>query len=587
MVDSNGLVKRAPHNLHVYSQEFDNAAWVKGAGDVSVTANSLADPDGGMTMDFCEFTSTSADRRYALLYPSIITPVVGAKYRFAAWFRVSTGSEVIALGSRGASARFGWLAYDTATDTSLGEYTIGSPYSSITLVEATEVATDLWFMCVEVVANLYTTGFLTQWGATGQTAIDLRLDGNGTSGVGIWGAHFYRSNLGGMVDNPDRSDSYVPTTSAAVYLPRRGHHIYNGSTWVNEGIQLESEARTNLLTYSHEFDTVWTNLNSGVLTQDQTGPAGANTAWKFVDSGATGSGLLRIEQAVTVATTTTYTASVFAKADQLSWLFIQAQAFTTPASGGVYFNLTTGAVGTVGAGFTAHTPVNYGNGWWRCAITFTTDAADTAGNIKFFVSDGDGDLTVDYDGTSSILIYGAQFELGSTPSSYIPTAGATVTRSAETLTVAAANLPYSAVNMSMQIDGEMTYADDGSGYTIFQWYLSRADRIRFFFNTFGTYVGRGYVAQEVGNVEDLITTAVTDYFSPGVNVSYNIAGRHGATFINGAFDGTARTEDLTPTALPDLSATNLELAYDYMGTIGKFRMWDDDLGDTGIAEAST
>jgi hypothetical protein len=59
--------------------------------------------------------------------------------------------------------------------------------------------------------------------------------------------------------------------------------------------------------------------------------------------------------------------------------------------------------------------------------------------------------------------------------------------------------------------------------------------------------------------------------------------------MNAAEGGAELTTgvDTTPTALPDLSATNLELGYDYMGTIGKFRMWDDDLGDTGIAEAST
>jgi hypothetical protein len=64
-----------------------------------------------------------------------------------------------------------------------------------------------------------------------------------------WGAHLYRSDLGGMVDNPDQSagfETYVPTTSAARYLPRRGHHVWNGSAWVNEGLLHESEARTNL-----------------------------------------------------------------------------------------------------------------------------------------------------------------------------------------------------------------------------------------------------------------------------------------------------------------------------------------------------
>ena len=75
--------------------------------------------------------------------------------------------------------------------------------------------------------------------------------GDGTSGIFVWGAHLYRSDLGGMVNNPAQStgfETYVPTASSAVYLPRVGHHIYNGNAWVNEGVLHESEARTNLLT---------------------------------------------------------------------------------------------------------------------------------------------------------------------------------------------------------------------------------------------------------------------------------------------------------------------------------------------------
>ena len=79
----------------------------------------------------------------------------------------------------------------------------------------------------------------------------------------------------------------------------------------------------------------------------------------------------------------------------------------------------------------------------------------------------------------------------------------------------------------------------------------------------------------------------TGAYSPGILQPFNIASRHGSTFINGAVDGTALTENDTPTALPDLSAIDLNLGYDYMGTIKTFRVWAADLGDTGIAEAST
>jgi len=80
--------------------------------------------------------------------------------------------------------------------------------------------------------------------------------------------------------------------------------------------------------------------------------------------------------------------------------------------------------------------------------------------------------------------------------------------------------------------------------------------------------------------------AVAD-LSPGVLVPLNTAGRFGSTFLNVAMDGVSATALTTPTALPDLSATDFDLGYDYMGTIGLFRAWNADIGDAGIAEASS
>ena len=87
-------------------------------------------------------------------------------------------------------------------------------------------------------------------------------------------------------------------------------------------------------------------------------------------------------------------------------------------------------------------------------------------------------------------------------------------------------------------------------------------------------------------VEDS-TTTTGSYYSPGIAVPFNIASRHGSTFLNGAVDGTALTADLTPTALPDLSATDLTLGTTFNGYIDQFAVWSDDIGDTGIAEVST
>ena len=90
--------------------------------------------------------------------------------------------------------------------------------------------------------------------------------------------------------------------------------------------------------------------------------------------------------------------------------------------------------------------------------------------------------------------------------------------------------------------------------------------------------------QVAGGVNDTIPTGVV--YNEGILVPFNLSSRHGSTFINGATDGTALTANTTPTALPDLSSSNLQLGYDYMGTIGKFRVWSEDLTDAGIVEAT-
>lgn len=79
----------------------------------------------------------------------------------------------------------------------------------------------------------------------------------------------------------------------------------------------------------------------------------------------------------------------------------------------------------------------------RVSVTFTPSA---------------GTVTCTVSGTVS----NAQFESGSVYTSYIPTTGATVTRAADSLSIAAANLPYSSTGRSMTLDGTLSYADLGA-----------------------------------------------------------------------------------------------------------------------------
>ena len=575
MVDSDGLLKWAPHNELTYSEEFENPAWPKST--IAVISNQATSPDGTTTADLLYPISTGSLRR-TLRPISGLTD--GAKYTAVYYIKPTSGfgSKYVQVMCCRATM------YVDLSDGSIGEITGSPTNTSVTLVDEGYYKIELSAVATLSAGSQYVQILFAD------ADNSLAITADGTEGFYCWGAHLYRSDLGGMVNNPDRGDSYVPTTTSARYLPRRGHHVYDGSAWVNEGLLVESEERTNLQLYSDNFTASgWNSNNAGTLTQDTVAPDGTLSAWTMVDDNTGGSADVNISRFFSgVIDTTSFTASIFAKADGNSFIALRTLFFNAGQDFS-WFDLSAGTVGTVGTNHDSATIEDYGNGWYRCSITFTTGVGeDATGAVYFGTCESNGVWTTPKDGTSSTKFWGVQIEQGSTPSSYIPTSGSTATRAAETLTVPSANLPYNNTAMSIQMEGKMTYADEDTALNeiFYRWYINGGNKIETYISTSSTNVGTVVFDQRelISGVGVVISP---ELFSPGILVPYNISSRHGSTFINGAVDGTALTANTTPTALPDLSTTDLNLAYDYMGTIKRFRIWDEDVADTGIEKASS
>lgn len=130
-------------------------------------------------------------------------------------------------------------------------------------------------------------------------------------------------------------------------------------------------------------------------------------------------------------------------------------------------------------------------------------------------------------------------------------------------------------SVSIQMDGRMT----GENLTPIRWLKDSDNAI-----LLETGTNNFTFTQEASGTVDTVTGGS---FTSGTFVTFNTSSRHGFTFLNGAVDGTALTANTTPTALPNLVTTDLDLGYDFMGTIGKFRVWSEDLTDSGIAGASS
>ena len=175
-------------------------------------------------------------------------------------------------------------------------------------------------------------------------------------------------------------------------------------------------ATTNLLTRSEEFGTTWTALNSSVSADATVAPNGASTADKIVENSINNvHGVSRSGGSESLVNGTVYTFSVYAKAAERSFVWMQALNSFAKS----YFNLSTGVVSASGAGHTS-TITAVGNGWYRCAITFTSDQTNNSYRA-IGMAQVSGTESYAGDNTSGLFLWGAQLEQSSTVGEYIPT----------------------------------------------------------------------------------------------------------------------------------------------------------------------
>jgi len=366
LTGSNGLIQYAPNNLLTFSEQFDNAAWIK--TNSTVTANSTVAPDGTSTAD----TLTA-----------------------------------------GAGAGAGQQTYQTLTNIGSNTY-VYSIYakqgSGATDSNSFAVRNQTTTTSAAVLTINYETGVITQSVGSGATAVSV---GNG------WWRIAIPFNLTATVGDAIR---FFAGSNGAVETP--GEFVF---AW---GAQLElgSTATTynpttvkNLLGFSEAFDNAaWTKTRASIVTGAQANPVnGAFNAQKLMeDTTATNSHRVN-SGTVTVATNSVVTFSVYLKAAERTWCRIADGGVT---SSGAYVNLATGQFGTISAGVTRSSIVPVGNGWYRASITGVL--ASNLSQLFIDLANGDNSITYTGDGNSGIYIYGAQLSDSASLDPYVPTPGA-------------------------------------------------------------------------------------------------------------------------------------------------------------------
>lgn len=213
---------------------------------------------------------------------------------------------------------------------------------------------------------------------------------------------------------------------------------YDPTTGEPLGILTEG-ARTNLALRSEEFDNAsWTKTRASITANSIAAPDGNTTADKIVeDSSASNTHL--VQQVFSFTSGTQYTASVFVKAGERDHIRIVFGVAAFPVGAYGEFDLASKAVEGTGGGEDSATIEEYSEGWFRLSVTATANAT-TSTAVSFRLHNGTS-VTYTGDGTSGLYLWGAQVEAGAHASSYIKTEASTVTRAADSISLAASAFP--------------------------------------------------------------------------------------------------------------------------------------------------
>ena len=216
--------------------------------------------------------------------------------------------------------------------------------------------------------------------------------------------------------------------TVAIDTPRLDYPLIDGVVQSEPALLLEP-SRQNQAEYSVNLNSLLSSGTPAITANETTAPDGTNTASKITQTN-TNTYQSRFKQGFTVSGSTTYTRSIFAKAAEDDLLFLQQYDGST--NYGTYFDLTNGTKTDSNASISS-TIEDFGDGWYRCSVTFTTNSSATFERIQVAIAQiVNSTPTYQGDGTSGFYIWGAQLEAGSYATSYIPTSGSSVTRSAET-----------------------------------------------------------------------------------------------------------------------------------------------------------
>jgi hypothetical protein len=416
----------AEQNLFLQSQALATT-WTTGAA--TAVNNSILAPDGTTTGTLITGSSSTGG-----VFQSAL-PAAGT-YTISCYAQAGTATSFSIYLNFGALG--GYAQFNLSTGSPTGIFALGSGFGAITgtgTATMTQVGTTSWYRCVW--SNIVVTS----------TYIPALVTGTGTQY--LWGAQLEIRNAVSayQITTTATVTNYIPVLlSAASNVPRFDH---NPTTRESLGLLIE-EQRTNLITYSEQFDNAaWATAAFGstgaIIPNLAISPDGTQNADLFYDLNTTTNTRVT-QQDISLTTGTTYTMSAYVKPYGNNFaIFRIGQAFTVN-NVILFYNISAGTIGTITRFANANSPTVVGtptitlvgNSFYRITVTFTANVTATH-YCQIAMSTADNTFSYTGNGYSGIFVWGAQLEAGAFPTSYIPTVASQVIRSADSASMTGTN----------------------------------------------------------------------------------------------------------------------------------------------------
>jgi hypothetical protein len=385
--------------LYLRSQELDNASWTATRATVANTALPLA-PDGTATADALSEDGTSANDH---LISQNVAFTSGTVYTQSVWARAGARTWlVMQLGTAGFSS------VPTASF-NLAEGTAGT----ITGTATTTITAfpNGWYRCTMTATATASVTAATRF-YIGEQDNDASFDGLSQVSLYLWGAQIEPAGSAGV---------YTPTTTATAYTTSTGNCL---------GLLMEASKQNVVLNNANLSAGTWTPSN--ITISSSTSIDGTSRNIRIVEDSA--SAIHGIIAGVTITANTTYclSAIVTPQGRQFAYMY----GTNTDQFGAIFdfVNLTSAQILAGTSTINQRGIIPFGNGKFLIWVSGILNAASTVLNFVGGPATSlsvPGGYTYLGDGASGINMEYIQIELGSFPTSRIPTAGSAVTRAGD------------------------------------------------------------------------------------------------------------------------------------------------------------